>query len=149
MHSIKEAYGSFHLRKASQLIMELASCGNVYFDAKKPWALAKDPSTHEAMCTVIGCCIGCLKALALVSSPIIPATAQKLWELIGFHTTLATLNWNQIMNDKIKPGTTFIEPKPLFKKIEDAIIMKEGRAPKKNSGKSPNTCSASKRRDLY
>ena len=32
---IKQAYSSFHLRKASQHIMELATAGNVYFDAKK------------------------------------------------------------------------------------------------------------------
>jgi methionyl-tRNA synthetase len=99
--SIQQAYASFHLRRASQLIMELATAGNVYFDAKKPWVLAKDPKTRKEMETAIGCCLKCLQVLALVSSPIIPASAQKLWELIGYETELQTLNWSAIMDEKL------------------------------------------------
>lgn len=115
---IKEAYSTFHLRKASQLIMELASLGNVYFDAKKPW---KSPTPE----TTVGACLECLKALALVSSPIIPESAQKLWKMLGFKTELATQNWSKIMNESIHTGVELPTPEPLFKKIEDEIIVKE------------------------
>ena len=122
---IKESYATFHLRRAVQGIMELATAGNVYFDAKKPWVLAKDPSTREEMLSTIGMCVECLKALALVSSPIIPESAQKLWELIGFETELAKQNWSQIMDENIASETKFKEPETLFKKVEDTIIAKE------------------------
>jgi len=125
VETIHQAYSSFHLRKATQLIMELSTAGNVYFDAKKPWALAKDPGTHKVMQTTIGCCIECLKALALVSSPIIPIAAQKLWQMIGNATELEKQNWRQIMEKSIKAKTPLPEPEPLFKKIEDAVIEKE------------------------
>ena len=50
---IEDAYSHFHLReKASQLVMELATAGNVYFDAKKPWVLAKDPTQRATLETV-------------------------------------------------------------------------------------------------
>lgn len=130
--SIKEAYSTFHLRKATQLIMELASAGNVYFDGKKPWVLAKDPSTHQEMRTAVGCCIECLKALSLVSSPIIPTSAQKLWELIGFDTELEKQNWSQIMDESVKAGTQLPDPEPLFKKVEDETIEKEEALLKEN-----------------
>ena len=135
---IAHAYNSFHLRKASQLIMELATCGNVYFDRKKPWVLVKDPSTTPAMQTAIGCCIECLKALALVSSPIIPATSQKLWELIGYSTELSTLNWSDIMDEPMKTGTPLPDPAPLFKKVEDEVVEKEENLLKENLPK-PDT----------
>lgn len=125
VEEIKNAYSTFHLRKATQLIMELSSLGNVYFDGKKPWSLAKETSTHTAMETTVGCCIECLKALALVSSPIIPATAQKLWQMIGFKTELETQNWSQIMHESIQAGIELPTPEPLFKKVEDEIIAKE------------------------
>ncbi|MDN3505678.1 MAG: methionine--tRNA ligase [Simkaniaceae bacterium] len=125
VQKIKESYSTFHLRRATQEIMELATIGNVYFDAKKPWVLAKDPNTRQEMLDTIGMCIECLKALALVSSPIIPVAAQKLWQLIGFDTELAKQNWSHIMDEKITPETPFNEPEPLFKKVEDALIKKE------------------------
>jgi len=115
---IQEAYNTFHLRKATQLIMELATHGNVYFDAKKPW---KSPNPQ----TTVAACIECLKALALVASPIIPATAQKLWQLLGFETELANQNWSSIMSEYIESGTTLPTPEPLFKKVEDETIAKE------------------------
>ena len=36
---------SFKLRKASQLVMEFAQTGNVYFDSKRPWQDAKQEAT--------------------------------------------------------------------------------------------------------
>jgi len=129
---IYQAYSHFSLRKATSLIMELASAGNVYFDAKKPWQLAKDPSTRLEMETCINLCIYCLQILSLVTSPIIPTTAQKLWELIGKETTLETLNWKDIMQQQSKAGTPLPTPEPLFKKVEDEIIEKEEKLLKEN-----------------
>ena len=37
----------FRLRRASQMLMELAQLGNVYFDAKKPWIAARSALTHR------------------------------------------------------------------------------------------------------
>ena len=122
---IEKAYEGFHLRKASQKIMELATLGNVYFDGKKPWALAKDPDTRKEMETTISCCIECLKVLALASSPIIPETAQKLWKLLGQEGQLENLNWRKIMDESLKPGTTLPETEPLVQKVEDEVIQAE------------------------
>jgi methionyl-tRNA synthetase len=69
-------------------MMQIAQTGNVYFDEKKPWTLAKVPETHPQMEAVLYCCLECLKRLALVSSPIIPEAAQKLWEMLGIRRLL-------------------------------------------------------------
>lgn len=122
---IEEAYSHFHLRKASQLVMELASAGNVYFDAKKPWILAKDPHQKAALETVLNCLFECLKVLALTSFPIIPRAAQKLWELIGYKDELVKQNWREIMTHVNTPGTNLPTPEPLFKKVEDSLIEQE------------------------
>ncbi len=63
-------YESFKMRRARQIIMELAQLGNVYFDSKKPWKEAKQVETRLSMETTIACCFECLKGLALISYPI-------------------------------------------------------------------------------
>jgi methionyl-tRNA synthetase len=122
---IEEAYRHFHVRKASQLIMELASTGNAYFDAKKPWVLIKDPSSRPTLETALHCLFDCLKVLALTSSPIMPKAAQELWQLIGYTSELAKQNWKEVLLHTPAAGTPLPSPQPLFKKAEDAVIDAE------------------------
>lgn len=93
------SYEGYHLRKASQQIMELAALGNVYFDAKKPWVSAKDPTTFPDTETTLHNCLICLKALAKVSSPIIPKAASKLEKMI----TGDALPTPEILFQKVEP----------------------------------------------
>ncbi len=112
-------FETFHLRKASQMLMELAQVGNGYFDAKKPWGKGADPST------TISCCIECIKNLALLASPIIPETAQKIWEMLGFTTQLASEQWDAARKKEIPPGKVLPPPQLLFRKIEDTEIEEQ------------------------
>jgi methionyl-tRNA synthetase len=117
-----QSYQKFGLRKASQALMELAQAGNTYFDVKKPWTLAKDPSKREELDTAIGLSIECIKNLALVASPIIPSSAQKIWHMLGFKTTLAKGNWNAIHSTPIPTGQKLETPEILFRKVEDEDV---------------------------
>jgi methionyl-tRNA synthetase len=118
-------FNTFHLRKACQTLMELAHLGNAYFDAKKPWMLAKNPSVHADMETAIALCVDCIKNLALIASPIIPTTAQKIWQLLGFTTELAKGSWSHLSATSIPPGQHFQESIPLFRKVEEAEIEEQ------------------------
>ncbi len=120
-----EAYSNFSLRRASQLMMQIAQTGNVYFDEKKPWALAKAPETLSQMESTLYCCLECLKRLALVSSPIIPEAAQKLWEMLGYTTTLSKENWDKVIEEEIPKGRALPQPQVLFKRVENELIEAE------------------------
>jgi methionyl-tRNA synthetase len=122
---IQKAYRHFSLRKAAALLMEIAQAGNVYFDAKKPWMLAKALETHNQMLTVVNLCLECLKLLALASSPIMPHTAQQLWEMLGQKTTLEKGHWEKIFSQKIPIDLPLPKPEILFKRIEDAEIQEQ------------------------
>lgn len=122
---IEESYASYHLRKATQLIMELASLGNAYFDAKTPWKDAKADATRPMMETTIACCLECLKVLAIVSFPIIPSTAEKIGELLGFSKKIETLHWKQAIEEPLKAGQALPKPYILFNKVEDEVINME------------------------
>ncbi len=120
-----EAFSHFRLRRASQVVMELAQLGNVYFDAKKPWIAARSAVTHQDMANTIACCLECLKVLALISFPIIPETAEKVWKMLGFKTVLERQKWDEAATAMLLTGQAILEPKILFTKIEDDVIQKE------------------------
>lgn len=119
------AYSSFRLRKASAIVMELAQLGNVYFDAKKPWVANRSAVTHQDMANTIGCCIQCLKTLALISFPIIPETAEKVWKMLGFKTALSHVKWDDVVSSPLEEGQVLPDPAILFAKVEDEVIQKE------------------------
>lgn len=129
MHSLvdqaAQSYEAFRLRKASQQLMELAQLGNVYFDAKKPWQQAKDPSRREELETVLSLCLECIRSLALVASPIIPSSAQKIWNMLGFHTELAKASWQHIVQAPMPEGQRLGKLEILFRKIENEEIEEQ------------------------
>lgn len=120
-----DAYAHFKVRRASQLVMELAQLGNVYFDSKKPWQDAKQPETRQQMETTIACCLECIKALALISWPIIPSSSEAIWELLGYTIPLQEKGWQSIAETAIPEGQALKEPKILFQRIEDAQVQEE------------------------
>lgn len=142
-----DSYQQFKVRRASSVVMELAQLGNVYFDQKRPWADAKDPATHGRMNATLSCCLECLKSLALISSPIIPTAAEKVWQMLGFTKTMLELGWEKISHEKIPAGQPIRHPEILFKKVEDEqmaieierlqrLLVAKEQAASKQEGKS-------------
>ncbi len=118
-------YSKFSLRKACQTLMELAHLGNAYFDHKKPWVLAKDPAKVPILQACIALCLECIKNLALVASPIIPTSAQIVWNLLGNHSELSQGLWNTIAATPLPTGQRLGESTPLFRKVEDVEIEQQ------------------------
>lgn len=120
-----ECYANFKIRRASQVVMELAQLGNIYFDSKKPWLDAKQLETRSRMETTIACCLDCIKAMALISFPIIPNAAEAIWNLLGYSTSLYECGWQSVAEKSIPKGQKLAEPKILFQRIEDSRIQEE------------------------
>lgn len=120
-----ENYEQFKVRRASQIVMELAQIGNVYFDAKRPWLDAKHEETKERLNTTLACCLECLKVLALLSFSIIPTTASRLWHMLGYSDSIEARGWQQILSETNPEGQLLPPPTVLFQKIEDTQIEEE------------------------
>jgi methionyl-tRNA synthetase len=75
--------------------------------------------------TTIACCIECIKALALISFPIIPETANKVWKMLGFASNLEEHSWQDILKTCVPEGQSLPKPEILFRKIEDDQIQGE------------------------
>ena len=121
----KEAYDTFQLRKASQLIMELAQAGNVYFDSKKPWKLIKEENEQQNLQNTLHCCMECIKWLSLISLPIIPKAADEIRALLGFTKTFQELGWDAVIQEDLVEGKSILKPHILFTKVEEEVIQKK------------------------
>ncbi|KPK33183.1 MAG: methionyl-tRNA synthetase [Chlamydiae bacterium SM23_39] len=125
VQKIEEAYENFHVRKASQIIMQLADLGNCYFDKKKPWELKKDKKRFEEMSLTITLCLECCKSLALITYPIIPYASKEIWKMLGYKNKILNEGWEKIKNTHIPSNQKILDPKILFRKIEDKEIEEE------------------------
>ncbi len=122
---IEGSYASYRLRRVSQLIMELSQVANTYFDVKAPWKDAKVEAGHPSMQTTIALCIECIKRLCIVAAPLMPQTAQRVWEMIGQSGKIEKQNWKSSLEESLKPGAVLPKPSILFQKVEDDVIEAE------------------------
>jgi methionyl-tRNA synthetase len=134
MQQIHHAYSSYQVRRATQLIMELAQEGNSFFDRGRPWELNKKLKSdtlqreerielERTLHSILAGCLEALKFLALAISPITPSLAQKLWSLLGFQGDLAQLHWNSVLTSPIPEGYPLPPPTLLTRKVEDEEIQ--------------------------
>lgn len=124
IEEIEQAYSQFRVRKASQLIMEMAQLSNAYFDSQKPWVLFKE-GKQEDLERVMLVCLKAIQWLLVVSNPIIPDVCEKPWKWLGFSKTLAQMGWKEGTEADLAYSQAIAEPHLLFAKIEDEQISLE------------------------
>ncbi|RLF37037.1 MAG: methionine--tRNA ligase [Thermoplasmata archaeon] len=111
---VEEAIEKCHFKKGLRTAMQLAQYGNFYFDQNQPWKLIK--SDKKRCKTVLHICIKIVQALAIIMTPYLPFSSNKIWKLLGHKKTIYECSWEDALSD-IKTGTTLEKPKPLFKKL--------------------------------
>lgn len=124
LDQLKKTYASCQLRKTTQLIMELAQWGNIYFDAQKPWVLARQ-SQFNQLKTALYCCLEMIRHLAIAIYPLIPSTAEAIWKQLGYKDLLSSRIWSDWIAQPLTANQICQRPQLLFEKIEDAAVLEE------------------------
>jgi methionyl-tRNA synthetase len=106
-------------RKAMTELLAIWTAGNVYFETAAPWkALRSDRARAEA---IVHCAINLVRIFAIVSAPVVPDTADKMFDAIG--ATPGERGWFQrTIADELRvlaPGRSFVVPEVLARKISD------------------------------
>lgn len=143
MKEVLESYENYRVKKAAQLLMELASCGNTYFDLKAPWKAKKEgnyPSLHTTLFLALECC----KKLALVAFPLMPETAEKIFTMLGEGPIRRSL-WQEILERPLMSGKSLSLPELLFDKVEESVIEKKIEALEVNKNRVQKNLSALKK----
>ena len=110
---------SFH--RALIVIWELINQANKYIDSTAPWSLAKDPAKAGRLDTVLYSLLETLRFVAVLISPFMPQTAEKIQRQLGIADgagqNLAGLQeWGALA-----PGGRVQKGESLFPRVEEKI----------------------------
>ncbi len=80
---VREAYEARDTARVARLAMGFADQLNQYFDAAKPWELARDPAQRQRLHEVLSISVRGFCDLTLWLKPILPALAAKAEQFLG------------------------------------------------------------------
>ncbi|MCU1637859.1 MAG: methionine--tRNA ligase [Microbacteriaceae bacterium] len=112
----------FAIHEAIASIWTIVDELNGYITIQEPWALSKDAAQRERLGTVLYTAAEGLRALAVLLSPFIPESTEKLWGALGATEALGALvnqsipeagNWGQL-----PPASRVSTIDALFPRIE-------------------------------
>lgn len=112
--------GNFEINAAIADIWRLISRTNKYIDETMPWALAKEEHNRQRLATVMYNLCDVLRLVALLISPFMPVTTEKILEQLGLQAgslardLKAAQTWGGI-----PVGTRVQKGQPLFPRIEE------------------------------
>ena len=117
---IGDLFFGAEFREAYKRIMQYATLGNVYLDRTAPWKLIKEGRADEARRSLY-LALNLCKSLAIVASPIMPQSMQRLWsEQLHLPGTVSTPGiWEEATKMDIGSDHKTNEPNPLFERVED------------------------------
>ena len=119
--AIQVAVNEYRFKEATDIVMQLASFGNTFFQQCEPWkSIKEDPKRCERD---LYQCLQLLKAIAVLSEPTMPTVAERLWLQLGQTGSVHDTQVKACLKP-IKPGTKLQKPQVLFDKIPDETIEK-------------------------
>lgn len=115
----------FRIDEAITSIWTIVDALNLYITENEPWALAKDDAQRVRLGTVLYTAAEGLRALAVLLSPVMPVSTEKLWIALGAAESVGRLQ-DQPIRDAgawgvLKPGTSVNGLAPLFPRVEQSV----------------------------
>ena len=118
-NKIGEAIEKFKFREAITELMNLARLGNKYLADTEPWKLKKTDEQRAE--TIMQISIQIAASLAILSSPFMPFSSDKLKKMLSLSNT----SWEDAGTHFIAAGHQINKPAHLFEKIEDEKIEEQ------------------------
>ena len=97
---------------------------NGYVTAQEPWKVAKDETQRDRLATILYAAADSLRAMAVLYAPVMPTTAQRIWDLLGAEAELGPLADQRVQDagrwGVLPAGCTVTKGDSLFPRLEDA-----------------------------
>ena len=113
--TVGEEIEASRLQSAANTLISISRMGNQYLNEKEPWHLIKKNRSKAANTIYVAAQI--VKALATVSAPFIPSTAERLWRTLTMTGSVHQQRWDEALKP-LPSSHTVDKASPLFRKIE-------------------------------
>lgn len=126
IEQIQKQMDDLAFNKVLMTIWELVNRTNKYIDETAPWAMAKQDKDRPRLKTVLYQSLESLRIIALLISPFMPSTSEKMWTQLGIKGNI----WDKRLEEdgkwgRLEPGTKIEKPGPLFPRIDSSKISLE------------------------
>ena len=127
VETIAQEFEAAKLQSAANTLISLSRLGNQYLNEKEPWNLLKTDKAKAA--TILYVAAQIVKALAVISAPFIPGTAEQLWQTLNLPGSVQKSRWEEALTP-LETEHKIAKAKPLFWKIDadekqlDEMLMK-------------------------
>ncbi|MEM2107759.1 MAG: methionine--tRNA ligase, partial [Candidatus Bathyarchaeia archaeon] len=115
---VEEAAREFEdakLQSAANTLISIGRIGNQYLNEKEPWNLIK--TDREKAAGILYVAAQIIKAIALVSAPFMPSTAEQLWQTLNLPGRVHKSRWEEAV-EPLAAGHKIAKATPLFRKID-------------------------------
>jgi len=119
-------YNSYALSKALEEIWAFITIVNKYLADNAPWKLAKAPGLRPRLARVLYQAAAGIRGVTALLAPIMPGSAQKIWEFLGESGMIQDLRFDDLAFDDLRLGQTMKEPTPLFPRVDLKAFLAEG-----------------------
>jgi methionyl-tRNA synthetase len=128
IESHRKNFDDYNFSRGLENVWELISRVNKYIVENEPWAIAEKPSEAKKLDSVLFHAAEALRLIAVLVAPVIPKTAQSLWEQLGLDgkvssVRLTDLRWSdQLVGKNIRIGPALfprLDSKEVLKKMDD------------------------------
>ena len=126
LESVGRGLSACKFRMTIAQAMGLAQGANRYLDVRAPWASLKND--REATATTVWVALSVINCLKVMLYPFLPFSSRELHKTLGFQGDMERLGWNwKGTTDYLPPGQLLDQPKPLYAKLDEAVIEEETR----------------------
>ena len=127
---VESSFNDMSLHKALIAIWDFINVTNKYIVENEPWTLGKDPANKEKLAAIMYNLLAALRAIAILLTPFIPQTAEKILRQIGVDES-STLDLASIRNDDaLTAGSPLTRGESLFPRISQE---KDNQTPEKKA----------------
>ena len=115
VETVAKEFEETKLQSAANTLISMGRVGNQYLNEKEPWKLVK--TDKEKAATVLYVTAQVVKAIAVVSAPLMPNTAERIWQTLNLEGTVHTSIWTEALKP-MESGHLIARATPLFQKID-------------------------------
>lgn len=120
VENVDKLLSKYRVSDALEAILSLARRSNKYIDETAPWVLAKDEDKKERLGTVLYNLLESIRFIAILISPFMPETAEKIFKQINTQVT----SYDSLKEfGGLKTGEKVGTAEPLFSRLDSEKLL--------------------------
>jgi methionyl-tRNA synthetase len=117
---VLEHYDRMEFARALETMWSVIGAADKYLTAEQPWALGSSEADQAREATILWTAAELLRVVVALANPVLPATAAKVWILLGQAGSLDSFELDGLCWGQLAPGAQLGKAQTLFPRVDKA-----------------------------